>query len=140
MIKTIQLLAEKNNFLEKFVNLNTNQIDRIKVKDFTDLEEFREAREGILKILIHIDTLVEQRTSDINPDQVPEEVKKRLSEILEKKDEYLSIILNQDLLIMQIIDEAKSELILDLQSVRKSKKTISSYKGNERQDILDEDV
>jgi hypothetical protein len=40
---------------------------------------------------------------------------------------------------MQIIEEAKSQIILELQTVRKNKKTIGSYKSGAKKETLDEE-
>ncbi len=140
MIKTIQLLQEKNNLLEKFVSLNRNKIQKLLVKDFSGLEEFREEREAMLNIVKHIDEMIDERMKDVNTISIPSEVKRKVQNFLELKDGHLHSILDQDLQIMQIIDEAKSQIILDLQTVRRNKKTIGSFKSYNPESNLDEEA
>ena len=140
MVKTLSLLEEKNNYFEKFIGLNKLELQRLSRSDFTDLQDFRESRENILNIIKHIDTMIESRTAEISPLIIPPEFKQRIRELLYAKDELVHTILAQDLEIMQIIDSAKSQIIIELQSVRKNKKTIGSYKSFNKKEILDEEV
>lgn len=141
MIKTLSLLEDKNSYLEKFIALNTIKLTKLSKSEFEDLEEFRESRENILNIIKHIDTLIEARTLELDPQSIPQSIKEKIAELLTEKDELVHTILSQDLEIMQIIDVAKSQIILELQSVRKVKKSIGSYKSfNKEEDSYDEEA
>jgi hypothetical protein len=141
MTKTIQLLEEKNSYLEKFLGLNREWLGRLSRGDFGDVEDFRETREKILNIIKHIDALVEVQTQNINVDHVDTITRIRLHELLDHKDNLVQVILSQDLDIMQIIESAKSQIIIELKNVRQGRKTISSYKSTQRsEESLDEEV
>lgn len=140
MIKTVQLLEDKNSYLEKFVALNTQKLKKLAAKDFNGLEEFRETRENILNIIKHIDDIIENRLKDLDVMLIPQETKNYIQGLLNQKDAYVHTILAQDLEIMEIIDEAKSHIIVELQKVGRSKKTMGSYKGfEEKEETLDEE-
>lgn len=140
MIKTLNLLEEKNNYLEKFVALNRLQLRKLQQNDFAELEDFRECRENILNIVKHIDARIEQRTENVPTDLIPPEAKVRLQSLLDGKDELVHTILAQDLEIMQIIESAKSQIIVELQSVKKVRKGISSYKSFNKKESVDEEA
>ncbi len=139
MIRTITLLEEKNSYLEKFVGLNIMKLKKLNVGDFSDLEEFREERENILNIIKHIDMMIEARVADFTTTVIPNEYKNRTKDLLQAKDEFVHMILAQDLEIMQIIEQAKTQIIMELQTVRKNKKTIGSYKSFSKKEIIDEE-
>jgi hypothetical protein len=41
---------------------------------------------------------------------------------------------------MAIIESAKSKIIVELRELQRGRKTISSYKSNQRKEILDEEA
>ncbi|CAM6002528.1 unnamed protein product [Sphagnum balticum] len=138
MNKTIDYLEEKNTYLEKFLGLNREWLDRLERGDFEEIESFRENRENILNIIKHLDALVEthsRREADMDIDG---DSKKRISLLLDRKDSLAKAILAQDLDIMEIIEEAKARIITDLKNVNRGRKTIGRYKSFNPKDTIDE--
>lgn len=130
MIRLIQFLNEKNHFLEKFFALNDSEIVRLQAGDFDRLEIFYNQREDLLKIIKYIDSEIHkshQLHKDTNG-QYSEPEKKEIRESLRVKEAYVKRILEQDLLILGLIDEAKSQIITELQGVRKARKALNGYK------------
>ena|ERR1035438_4401520 len=140
MIKTLKLLEEKNMYLEKFLGLNRERLDHLLKGDFADLERFRGDREMILNIVKHIDSLIEARSKDVNDDDIDASAKQKVSMMLQRKDSLVKSILSQDIDIMQIIEKAKSEIILELRKVSSARRTIGQFKSQTRKDIVDEEV
>ncbi|MDZ4678113.1 MAG: hypothetical protein SGI74_11475 [Oligoflexia bacterium] len=139
MTKTIKLIEEKNTYLEKFLGLNREWLGRLAVGDFGDLESFRENRENILNIVKHIDVLVDTQSQTIDAQDVDTTTRYRLNELLDHKDLLVKAILTQDLDIMQFIETAKSQIIIELRNVRQGRKTLSSYKSEKKNsESLDE--
>jgi hypothetical protein len=139
MLKTIQLMEDKNAYLIKFMALNKAKLDKLAKNDFTELELFRDNRENILNIIKHIDGLIETRFKGIDVTMISTDTKKHIHKLLIEKDDYVRAILAQDLEIMQIIDHAKSQIITELQQVRKGRKTISSYKSYNKKETFNEE-
>jgi hypothetical protein len=141
MTKTITYLEEKNMFLEKFMGINREWLDRLSRGDFNKLEEFRENRENILNIIKHLDVLVDAHSRKMDGDEIPDIIKHRLNALLERKDALVKVILSQDLEIMELVENAKSQIIVELQNVRKTRKTIGSYKStNKVKETVDEEA
>jgi hypothetical protein len=140
MDRTITYLEEKNMYLEKFLGLNSQWLEKLTKEDFGELEEFRENREDILNIIRHLDALIEARVQSTEVAIVDTAIKSQINGILARKDSLVKAILSQDLDIMQIIDVAKTQVIHDLRNVQKGKKTISSYKSYNRKDTIDEEA
>ena len=140
MTKTMELLEEKNKYLEKFLGLNSKWLERLSRSDFGDIEEFRETREEILNIIKYIDALVESHANRIEAIELDNNLRIKVNALLVRKDSLVKAILSQDLDIMQFIDCAKTQVIQDLRNVQKTKKTIGSYKSFNRKDTVDEEA
>ena len=140
MSKTITYLEEKNTYLEKFLGLNREWLDRLSRGDYAELESFRENRENILNIVKHIDALIEthsRREANLDSDIA---LKKHIHVLLIRKDALVKAILSQDLEIMEMIELAKSQIIIDLKGVQRGRKTIGSYKSYSRKETFDEEA
>jgi len=141
MTKTIGYLEEKNMYLEKFMGINREWLDRLSKGDFTNLEDFRENRESILNIVKHLDSVIEAHSRKMDGVDVPDPVKHKLNALLDRKDSLVKVILSQDLEIMELVEKAKSQIILELKQVQKTRKTIGSYKsGSKSRDSVDEEA
>lgn len=139
MKRMIRLLNEKNHYLEKFYSLNESAIMHFAGGDFTTLEEFYQTREDLIQIIQYLDQEVREVQNEA--DDLELESKTELREILAIKDEYVSRILAQDLEILACIEQEKSQIIRELQSLNVAKKAVGRYKsGAERTQVLDEEV
>ncbi len=132
MMRIIQLLNEKNHFLEKFYSLNENQIRRLDQGQFDDIERFYNQREDLLKILKYVDAEINkshvayrQETMALDPAQ-----KSSIRDCLRIKEMYVKKILEQDLIVLGLIDDAKSQIIRELQDIKKASRALSGYKSN----------
>lgn len=132
MIRLIQLLNEKNHFLEKFFALNEKQILLLEAQAYETVDSFYNKREDIIKIIKYIDSEVmkaHQLHKDING-VFTETDKLALRECMRVKELYVAKILEQDIHVLALIDEAKSKIIKELQDVRLNKKAMAGYKSN----------
>ena len=132
MIRLIQFLNEKNHFLEKFYALNETQIAKLEVGHFDSVEMFYNQREDLLKIIKYIDAEI-QKAHGLHKDMSGEfsEVEKTaIRAALRAKESYVQRILEQDLLILGMIDEAKSQIIRELKDIAKARKALTGYKSN----------
>ncbi|AGH96296.1 hypothetical protein [Pseudobdellovibrio exovorus] len=130
MIRLIQFLNEKNHFLEKFFSLNESEITRLQAGGFDQLETFYHQREDLLKIIKYIDNEI-HRSHQLHKDvsgQYTEEQKAQIRDMLRTKEAYVKRILEQDLVILGLIDSAKSQIIQELQGVKKARKALGGYK------------
>ena len=131
-MRTLQLLQEKNHFLEKFFSLNEKQILHMLEGHFDQIEQFYNQREDLMKIIRYVDAEVVKAEAvyrDING--VYTEMQKiMIKEIMRTKDQYVTRILEQDMQILALIDKAKSNIIKELQQVRKGKRAMTGYKSS----------
>ncbi len=132
MIRVIQLMGEKNHFLEKFMSLNEKQIARMESGNYDQIETFYNQREDLLKIIKYIDaeTNKAQMITKESDQPVAEADRKTIRENLKTKDMYTAKILDQDMQVLSLIDQAKSQIIKELQEVRRGKRAMAGYKSN----------
>lgn len=144
MLRIITLLNQKNHYLEKFCSINESELRNFKNGQFDNLETFYNARDKMLEIISYIDAEIDSLNSEARGEtlsQVTAELRNHARQLLESKDSYVNKILTQDLEILTCIESAKSNLIRELQEVRRSKDVMSRYKsgiGSTRQ--LDEEA
>jgi len=82
---------------------------------------------------------VDTQSQTIDAQDVDTTTRYRLNELLDHKDLLVKAILTQDLDIMQFIETAKSQIIIELRNVRQGRKTLSSYKSEKKNsESLDE--
>ncbi len=130
MIRLIQFLKEKNHFLEKFFALNESQITKLTAGSYEDLEKFYNQREDLLKIIKYIDAEI-NRAHMLHKDivgQFTEEQKTEIRESMRTKEAYVRRILEQDLQVLGMIDDAKSTIIKELQGIQVARKAMNGYK------------
>lgn len=129
MNRLIQFLNEKNHFLEKFYSLNESQISRLEAGLFDDIEIFYNKREDLLKIIKYIDAEI-QKAHGLQKDMTGgfnDTDKIEIRNALRNKEAYVQRILEQDLIVLGLIDDAKSKIIRELKDVSKARKAMHGY-------------
>lgn len=130
MIRIVQLMTEKNHFLEKFYTLNEQQIIKLESGHFDEIETFYNKREDMINILKYIDSEINKahlQHKDING-VFADTDKRALRECMRVKEMFVGKILDQDMQVLALIDEAKTKIIRELQDVRLAKKAMAGYK------------
>lgn len=141
MQRIISLLQEKNHYLEKFYSLNETEILNFSMGNFENLENFYNTRERILEIIRYLDGQLEQENSETHDfSGMTVEERRQVVESMRAKDEYVSRIIEQDLEVLACIEAAKSNIIRELQDVRRARKAVGGYKSPTFNKRLDEEV
>ncbi|MCB0413626.1 MAG: flagellar protein FliT [Bdellovibrionales bacterium] len=130
MNKIIDLLTEKNTYLEKFYSLNETEVLNFMDSNFDGLERFYESRDAILNMIRIVDEKIEEfnKTDVSSAEKICDSDKKAVLEALAFKDEIVQRILAQDLQILSCIENEKSMIIKELRSTQVAKKAINGYK------------
>lgn len=127
----VELLDEKNEYLNKFYELNEKEIINIEDDNYDNLENFYTTRECLLQMIGIIDKRIDGMQSGVvSAESLTEAEKIRIRNCLDKKNKIVQAILNQDLMILSKIEVEKSNIIKDLKQSKFSKKAIGSYKSN----------
>jgi len=128
MMRIITLMNQKNHYLEKFYSLNESELLRMAKKDFDNVESFYQMRDKILELIRYLDAQIDRLQADSDGD-ITQDIRRQMRECLNIKDEYVNRILAQDLEILSCIETAKSNIIRELQEIRKSKSAMGRYKS-----------
>ncbi len=146
MTRIVQLLTQKNHYLEKFYSVNEDELLNFQVGNFDNIEAFYQTRERILETVRYIDDQIAALQKEM-PDLVEGEtvhveasVRQEAREHLAIRDEYVNRIVAQDLEILSCIERAKSEIIRELRDIRKNKKAFSGYKSGAQSHRLNEEA
>lgn len=127
MEKVIDLIEQKNNCLVRFKDMNEKEIHNFNEGNFENLEAFYNSRETILEMIGILDNKIAQEQAEhAQAITVMPDAKARLVEALEMKNVLVQDIIELDLIIISIIEQAKSEIIKDLSQVRAVKKVFGS--------------
>lgn len=130
MLRIISLLQEKNHYLEKFYALNETELVNFSLGNFERLENFYNTRERILEIIKYLDGQLDQGSLSMEDlSLVPLGDRRQVIEAMRVKDEYVSRIIEQDLEVLAYIEVAKSNIIRELQDVRRARKAVGGYKS-----------
>ncbi len=138
MERIISLLNHKNHFLEQFYSLNETELLNFASNNFSGLEAFYETREKILETIRFVDAEIDElQKQDV---KITEAQKREVAAALAIKEEYVSRVLAQDLEILSCIESAKSNIIRELQEIRKTRRAVGSYKSRQFSTRLDEEA
>jgi len=130
-MRLVQLLNEKNHFLEKFYALNEDQITQLQIGSFDGVEKFYNQREDLLKILKYVDSEIHKahRMYKDVAGVFNEDEKSQIRDCMRIKESYVKRILQQDLTVLSLIDDAKTQIIRELQDIQKAKTALAGYKS-----------
>lgn len=131
MEKLVNLMTEKNHYLEKFYSLNAEELVNFGDGNFENVESFYRARDKILDLIRTIDEMIDAEAKQ-TPTPLEADAKATLEKLLGQKDEWVTAILAQDLQVLSWIEKEKSNIIKELQTVGKSKKAIGGYHSGTR--------
>ena len=126
MKRVLELMEQKNHYLEKFYTVNETSLQNFLNDNYNDINEFYNQRENILEILKYIDRelLHISSQSEHGTTYELESLKKHLID----KDLFVQKIIEQDVAILSCIEAAKNQIIRDLKDLKKGQKVISAYK------------
>lgn len=127
MKRLLELMDQKNHYLEKFYTINETHLDHFIQNRFEQINDFYNARENILEILKYIDQEIRILSHATTEESILDVQK--LKEALNVKDTFVQKIIEQDIDILACIESAKNSIITELRDVRTGKKVISAYKA-----------
>lgn len=138
--KLMELLDEKNQYLERFFELNESELLNFADGYFDNVESFYQAREKILDIVRCIDALVDDEVALISDDGVSPSMRIEMKDLMAQKDKLAKQILAQDLQVLAAIETEKSNIIRELKSTGQNRKAVAAYRSGPAGHQLDEEV
>lgn len=141
MERIISLLREKNHYLEKFCEVNDRELLHFESGNFDNVEDFYRTRDKILDLIRIIDDMIqEQNASYENNPQCSADERTQAQALLGEKDELVKRILSQDLQVLSWVEKEKSNIIRDLQAVKKGRKAMNGYHSGTALNVVDEEA
>lgn len=135
----VNLLKDKNYHLQKFFQLNEAELMNFAEGNFDNLEVFYQSRETILDLIRCIDRLIDAAAASQGSDVVASaQQKQEVLAAMNAKNDLVTRILAQDLQILSVIEQAKSDIIKELRGVQVAKKAVGAYKSGDAPSKLDE--
>ncbi len=135
----VNLLKDKNYHLQKFYQLNETELINFAEGNFDNIEIFYQSRETILDLIRCIDRLIdtasEAQGSDVRPTN---RQKQDVIAAMAEKSDLVTRILGQDLQILSVIEQAKSDIIKELRGVQVARKAVGAYKSGDTPAKFDE--
>lgn len=138
MKRLLELMEQKNHYLEKFYSINEVALDLFLKDQFETINEFYDQRENILEILKYIDSEISLESS--SSENTSAHGVDRLKEALSVKDLFVEKIIEQDISILSCIESAKNSIIRELKDVKKGQKVVSAYKVPQFDNKLEEEI
>lgn len=138
--KLMELLDEKNQYLERFFELNESELLNFADGYFDNVESFYQAREKILDIVRCIDALVDDEVALISDDGVSQAMRIEMKDLMAQKDKLAKQILAQDLQVLSAIENEKSNIIRELKSTGQNRKAVAAYRSGPAGRQVDEEV
>ncbi len=126
MRRLLELMDQKNHYLEKFYTINETHLEMFLKSRFEEINEFYNSRENILEILKYIDQEI-QVVSQTAKEESRLDIQK-LKQCLNVKDTFVQRIIEQDIDILACIEAEKNSIITELRDVRIGKRVIAAYK------------
>ncbi len=131
MEEIIELMHEKNHYLEKFYSLNKSELGRIAVGNYENLQSFYQNRDKLLELVQYIDEKMDNLNHQTHAvELMTKRDRERVLRCLERKDELAKEIIDQDLIIIGHIERAKADIIRDIGTLRQSRKAIRGYRSD----------
>lgn len=125
----IQYLNEKNYFLEKFCQLNETQFKLLQQGHIEGLDYFYNQRESIIGIIRNIDAKITKCLIVPDSQKLTGPEREAVKKSMSIKDEYVQLIMMQDLEIIAHIDTLKTTIFNELRTVSAAKKLVTGYKS-----------
>jgi hypothetical protein len=129
MSKVIELLKEKNFYLERFLEESKSEKNRFKARHFMNLDSLYKKREQILMNIQSIDNRInaiceKDGTEILNPPK-----KNEIKEMLAKIKDNVRYIMEEDLAIISYIESEKTKIIKEISQTKEGRKVLNGYKA-----------
>ncbi len=141
MQRIIKLLKEKNNYFERFYEINESEMTNFANRNFDGLESFYQTRDSLLELIRDIDDRIDAENRGPNIEcEFTQSSKVEIELLLKEKSQWVKAILAQDLHILSSVEKEKSSIITELRSTKRAKKVVGAYHSGTQQTQLDEEA
>ena len=103
MKEIINLLRQKNDYLQQFERISSKAYHRLCLGDYSHIDTFYHDRQRLLNIMDQID----KQLNSITPVAVSEKDKKTMLSLIQEKKKITMSVLQKDLLIHSYLNDAQ---------------------------------
>lgn len=122
----LALLEEKNNLLDCFLTLTSEELIKVKAKNFDSLGAFYMQRGKILDLIKTISDHIDRSLAD---HCLLQDEKSWADQLAAEGHRLTQEILTLDLELISYLDQEKSSVIRELQSVTSGRRVLKAYKS-----------
>ena len=128
MSKVIELLKEKNFYLERFLMESRKERSRFKARHFENLDYLYRKREQILNNIQSIDKRIDTLCGQDSMEVMNAPKKGEIQEMLTKIKSNVRYIMEEDLDIISYIENEKTKIIKEITQTKEGRKVLRGYK------------
>ncbi len=129
MSKVLELLKEKNFYLERFLEESKKERGRFKARRFENLDHLYKKREQILLNIQSIDRRISEICEDDSKETLNPPKKNEISDMLAMIKTNVRSIMEEDLQIISFIENEKTKIIKEIGNTKEGRKVLKGYKA-----------
>ena len=129
MSKVIELLKEKNFYLERFLEESRGERQRFKARHFSNLDTLYQKREQILLNIQSIDKKISKICEDQGAELLNPPKKNEVTEMLTRIKSNVRDIMQEDIEIISYIENEKTKIIKEISQTKEGRKVLKGYKA-----------
>jgi hypothetical protein len=129
MANILELLREKNYYLERFLEESKREKSRFKARHFDNLDNLYKMREQILLNIQSIDERISRICAHSEDSLLPSPTGGEMANLLDKIKLNVRAILEEDLQIISCIEDEKTKIIREISTTREGRKVLKGYRS-----------
>lgn len=129
MVSIIDLLKEKNFYLERFLEESRKERTSFKARRFDNLEPLYKKREQILQNIQSIDVRINRICSEKGEEILNMPNKGEMQVLLKKIKDNVRYIMEEDLEIISCIESEKTKIIKEISQTKEGRRVLKGYKA-----------
>jgi hypothetical protein len=129
MSKVLDLLKEKNFYLERFLEESQKERTRFKARRFGNLDSLYNKREQILLNIQSIDRRINTICEEEGEDLLKAPKKEEMNALLKTIKTNVQSIMEEDLEIISFIENEKTKIIQEIGKTKEGRKVLKGYKA-----------
>lgn len=129
MSKVLELLKEKNFYLERFLEESRKERSRFKARKFENLDHLYNKREQIILNIQSIDRRISEMCADDGTEILNPPKKDEISMMLRNIKSNVRYIMEEDLQIISYIENEKTKIIKEITKTKEGRKVLNGYKA-----------
>jgi len=129
MSQIVELLKEKNYYLERFLAESQKERSSFKARRFENLDTLYRTREQIIDNIQSIDFRIQELCGDGTPENIDDGTKDEVRKLLAKIKHNVRYIMEEDLTIISSIEREKTKIIREISNSKEGRRALNAYKS-----------